>query len=171
MRAVSCRIAIRGGEGRTSDGINRTDFWRSGLGGSDRERRAPRNRSRERQAQQSRIPHRERYRSVRAHRRFAPRDPGRLIINVTGSLLLGFLVRVALDTPAVTLPMRAFLTTGICGGYTTFSTFSYETAGLIDERAYGKAAIYAGASVALAIVGTFAGFAAARWALGVVRAR
>jgi fluoride exporter len=96
---------------------------------------------------------------------------GTLIINITGSLLLGFLVRIALDTPAVTLPMRAFLTTGICGGYTTFSTFSYETAGLIDERAYGKAAIYAAASVVLAITATFAGFAVARWALSVVRAR
>jgi CrcB protein len=96
---------------------------------------------------------------------------GTLIINVTGSLLLGFLVRIALDTPAVTLPMRAFLTTGICGGYTTFSTFSYETAGLIDERAYGRAATYAAASVVLAIMATFAGFGGARWALSVVRAR
>jgi CrcB protein len=94
---------------------------------------------------------------------------GTLIVNITGSLLLGFLVRVALDTPAVTPAMRAFLTTGVCGGYTTFSTFSYDTAVLIDERAYGRAAAYILASVTLALAGTFAGFAVARWALNAVR--
>jgi CrcB protein len=103
--------------------------------------------------------------------RVGPSFPvGTLVINITGSLLLGFLVRVALDTPAVTLPMRAFLTTGLCGGFTTFSTFSYETAGLIDERAYGRAAIYILASVALGLVGMFAGFRTARWALSAIRA-
>jgi CrcB protein len=94
---------------------------------------------------------------------------GTLIINITGSLALGFLIRIALDTPAVTPPMRAFLTTGVCGGYTTFSTFSYDTAVLIDERSYGRAAVYILASVVLALIGTFVGFSAARWALNAVR--
>jgi CrcB protein len=96
---------------------------------------------------------------------------GTLIINVTGSLALGFLIRVALDAPAVTPTLRAFLTTGVCGGYTTFSTFSYDAAVLIDERAYGRAALYIAASVTLAIAGTFVGFSAGRWALSAVRGR
>jgi fluoride exporter len=78
---------------------------------------------------------------------------GTLLINVTGSLLLGLLVRVALETPAVTPTLRAFLTTGLCGGYTTFSTFSYDAAVLIDERSYARAALYIVASVALALMG------------------
>jgi CrcB protein len=96
---------------------------------------------------------------------------GTLVINVTGSLLLGLLVRVALDTPAVTPTVRAFLTTGLCGGYTTFSTFSYDTAVLIDEGSYVRAALYIAVSVALALIGVFAGFAGARWLLATVRGR
>ena len=50
---------------------------------------------------------------------------GTLFVNVGGSLLLGFLVRYALETPAVTPEVRALMTTGLCGGFTTFSAFSY----------------------------------------------
>jgi fluoride exporter len=96
---------------------------------------------------------------------------GTLLINVTGSLLLGLLVRVALETPAVTPTLRAFLTTGLCGGYTTFSTFSYDAAVLIDERSYARAALYIVASVALALMGMVAGFAAARWLMAALRGR
>jgi CrcB protein len=96
---------------------------------------------------------------------------GTLVINVTGSLLLGFLVPIALDTPAITPTVRALLTTGLCGGYTTFSTFSYDAAVLLEEGAYRRAAIYAVGSVVLSVIGTFAGFAAARWVLHAVRGR
>jgi len=84
-----------------------------------------------------------------------------LLINVTGSLLLGFLVRSALVSTSITPEVRAFLTTGFCGGYTTFSTYSYETAVLIEGGQYGRATLYAGLSVAGALLGTFLGFALA----------
>jgi fluoride exporter len=87
---------------------------------------------------------------------------GTLVINVTGSLLLGFLMRYAISTPAVSVEMRALLTTGFCGGYTTFSTYSYETAALIEDGQLGRAGTYALASVLLALAGTFGGFALAR---------
>jgi CrcB protein len=87
---------------------------------------------------------------------------GTLAINLTGSLLLGFIIRYALATPAVSLEMRAMLTTGFCGGYTTFSTYSYETAVLLEEGQFGRAAAYSLGSVVLALLGTFLGFMLAR---------
>jgi CrcB protein len=83
---------------------------------------------------------------------------GTLLVNITGSLLLGFLMRVLLQSTLVTPEMRAMLTTGFCGGYTTFSTFSYETALLLEDGEYGRAALYVGSSVAVSLVGTFLGF-------------
>ena len=87
---------------------------------------------------------------------------GTFLINVTGSLLLGFIIRYALASPAVSVEMRALLTTGFCGGYTTFSTYSYETATLMEEGQYERAGLYALGSVLLALVATFAGFILAR---------
>lgn len=95
--------------------------------------------------------------------RVGPTFPwGTLVINVSGSLLLGVLMRYALATPSVSAELRAFLTTGFCGGYTTFSTYSYETATLLEDGQYGRAGTYALASVVLALLATFAGFVLAR---------
>lgn len=90
-----------------------------------------------------------------------------LIINVTGSFLLGFLMRYALTSGAVSPEARALLTTGFCGGYTTFSTFSYETVLLVEDGEYRRAALYVGLSVVLALAGTIAGLAAASKLLAV----
>jgi len=87
---------------------------------------------------------------------------GTLLINVTGSLLLGFLIRYALSTPGVSVEMRALLTTGFCGGYTTFSTFSFETAALIEDGQYERAGAYVLGSVILSLLATFCGFILAR---------
>ena len=95
--------------------------------------------------------------------RVGPTFPwGTLAINVSGSLLLGVLMRYALATPSVSVELRALLTTGFCGGYTTFSTYSYETATLLEDGQYGRAGLYATASVVLALLATFAGFILAR---------
>jgi CrcB protein len=82
---------------------------------------------------------------------------GTLIVNVSGSLLLGFLLRYALETPAVGPDLRALLTTGICGGYTTFSTFSYETVRLLEDGEYRRAALYVAVSVGVALLATACG--------------
>jgi fluoride exporter len=95
--------------------------------------------------------------------RVGPTFPwGTLVINVSGGLLLGVLMRYALATPSVSAELRALLTTGFCGGYTTFSTYSYETATLLEDGQYGRAGTSALASVVLALVATFAGFVLAR---------
>ena len=94
---------------------------------------------------------------------------GTLIVNVSGSLLLGFVLRYALGTESMSAEMRALLTTGFCGGYTTFSAFSYETASLMERGDYRRASMYVAASVALSLAGMFLGFAAARELLPVRR--
>ena len=94
--------------------------------------------------------------------RFCAEFPyGTLTINVTGSLILGFLVRYATQTNAAP-ELRAALTIGFCGGFTTFSTFSYEAARLIEDGSIGRAAAYMLASVLLSLAAVFAGFAIAR---------
>ncbi|HTE44223.1 MAG TPA: fluoride efflux transporter CrcB [Gemmatimonadaceae bacterium] len=103
------------------------------------------------------------YLSVFIQQRAAADFPtGTLVINVTGSFVLGFILRYALQTDVITPETRAFLTTGFCGGYTTFSTFSYETAKLLEDGEYGRAGLYVGASVGVALFATFLGFAAAQ---------
>lgn len=87
---------------------------------------------------------------------------GTLLINVTGSLLLGFLLRYSLQSTVVSANVRALLTTGFCGGYTTFSTYSYEAAALIEDGEYRRAALYIVLSVVLALAGVFIGIIAAR---------
>jgi fluoride exporter len=90
---------------------------------------------------------------------------GTLVVNITGCLLLGFLIHYALATPAITPEVRALLTTGLCGGYTTFSTFSYETVALIQDCDWRRAALYVGLSVAGSILGVMLGIAGARQVL------
>ena len=87
---------------------------------------------------------------------------GTLVVNVTGSFLLGFLLRYTLDTTAVTPEWRALLTTGLCGGYTTFSTFSYETVALIEDGDWHRATLYATLSFVLALAATAMGVLAAQ---------
>jgi fluoride exporter len=86
------------------------------------------------------------------------------IINVSGSILLGFLMRYGLERSTAGPELRLLLTTGFCGGYTTFSTFSYETARLIEDGDWHQGTVYVAASVVVALVGTFVGFALARMA-------
>ncbi|MBI3789389.1 MAG: fluoride efflux transporter CrcB [Gemmatimonadetes bacterium] len=86
---------------------------------------------------------------------------GTFVINVTGSFLLGFLAR-ALGGDDVHPSLRAALTIGLCGGYTTFSTFSFETMRLAADGLGARAATYVVASVLLSLAAVFAGTALAR---------
>ncbi len=87
---------------------------------------------------------------------------GTLVVNITGSFLLGLFLRYAVDTPTITPEWRAFLTVGFCGGYTTFSTFSYETVALMEDGEWTRAGFYVGLSLFVALVATLLGFAVAR---------
>lgn len=95
--------------------------------------------------------------------RSGPNFPvGTLVVNVTGSLLLGFLWRYALGSDAISPEARALLTTGFCGGYTTFSTFTYETMLLLEDGASARAGAYVLLSVLLSLLGAWLGITAAR---------
>ena len=89
---------------------------------------------------------------------------GTLTINLVGSFALGWFMRYALAAP-IRSEVRAFIAIGICGGFTTFSTFSYETVMMFRDGQWLRAAGYVGASVLLGIAAVLAGFATARhWA-------
>jgi fluoride exporter len=90
---------------------------------------------------------------------------GTLLINISGSFLLGAILRYAIETPTLSPEVRAFLTIGFCGGYTTFSTFSYETVAMLEDGEWTRAGLYVGASVLLSLLGVFLGFAVAREAI------
>ncbi len=61
---------------------------------------------------------------------------GTLIVNVTGSFLIGFIQQVGLNTLAISDTLRLVLTIGVMGGYTTYSSFSYETLRLVEEGSW-----------------------------------
>jgi len=85
-----------------------------------------------------------------------------LLINISGSFLHGLVIRYAVETPTLTPELRAFLTIGLCGGYTTFSSFSYETVALLEDGEWARAALYVVASVVLSLLATLLGLALAR---------
>jgi CrcB protein len=86
-----------------------------------------------------------------------------LFENVTGSLVMGLLVATFAFKSDIPQHMRLFLTTGVLGGYTTFSTFSLDTAVLYERGDnLGMAALYVLLSVALSVGGLFAGLAVVR---------
>ena len=82
---------------------------------------------------------------------------GTLAVNIVGSFLIGVLVEsfaLRWDAGQTT---RAFLVVGLCGGFTTFSAFSLDFVVLVGRNAMGPALLYVIASVALSIVGLYAG--------------
>jgi fluoride exporter len=90
---------------------------------------------------------------------------GTLLVNITGSFLLGAILRWGIESSGLTPEVRAFLAVGFCGGYTTFSAFSYETVHLLEEGEWTRAAAYVGVSVLLSLLATVAGFLVARQVL------
>ena len=84
---------------------------------------------------------------------------GTMIVNVVGSFLIGLLAGYFAFRPGIGQHMRLFLTTGLLGGFTTFSAFSLDTALLIERHQYAMAAGYAAGSVAASLIALFVGLA------------
>jgi CrcB protein len=88
-----------------------------------------------------------------------------MIINVTGSLVIGLFMALFLDlnwTPS----WRLFVAIGILGGYTTFSTFAYEALNLLRDGRYFPALLYIEGSAILTVFGAWIGVVLARVILG-----
>jgi CrcB protein len=84
---------------------------------------------------------------------------GTLIVNVLGSFVIGLFAGYFAFRPGIGQHMRLFLTTGLLGGFTTFSAFSLDAALLIERHAYATAAGYVVGSVFASLVALFVGLA------------
>ena len=91
--------------------------------------------------------------------RWGPQFPyATLLINVSGSVLLGVLTGLVLFHSAPD-QLRTVLGTGFCGGYTTFSTVSFETARLVQERRAAAALLNSAGTLLLSLLGAAGGLA------------
>lgn len=84
---------------------------------------------------------------------------GTFLINVTGSFLIGILMMLFVNRPGINANWRLFLVTGILGGYTTFSTFEWETFTVLRGGAGAVALLNVLLSVALGLGGVWIGAA------------
>jgi CrcB protein len=82
---------------------------------------------------------------------------GIMVVNILGSFVMGCIAGGVTAGWTASPELRAFLSTGVLGGFTTFSAFSLDTAVLIERGDLGHAALYVGGSVALSIAGLFLG--------------
>jgi len=82
---------------------------------------------------------------------------GTLSVNVAGAFAMGVVVAIALKAASFPADLRVFLTSGVLGGFTTFSAFSVETALMIEKGDFIPASLYIAASVILTVLFLFCG--------------
>src|SRR6218665_1789970 len=82
---------------------------------------------------------------------------GTLLVNITGCFMIGLLYGLADKYAALTTEWRLFLVTGLCGGYTTFSSFSYEGISLFRQGNYTYFILYILLSVVAGLLATMGG--------------
>ena len=87
---------------------------------------------------------------------------GTLAINASGSLVIGILMTILTERLIAGTSVRLFLVVGILGGYTTFSSFSYETIALVDGGRWVAAAAYVAATMLSGLLACAAGVLIAR---------
>lgn len=82
---------------------------------------------------------------------------GTLVVNVTGSLLIGFLSVILLERVSIAPEWRNFLIVGLLGAFTTFSTFSLDTLYLLQQAAVVKALLNVFANVLFCLIAAYVG--------------
>jgi CrcB protein len=92
---------------------------------------------------------------------------GTLVVNLVGSFAIGLVHQVGSDTLLIPDNLRVFLTTGVMGGLTTYSTFSYETVRLMETNAWTLAWLNIAVTTTVAIGLCFLGMATGRLLIGV----
>lgn len=88
---------------------------------------------------------------------------GTLAVNLVGSFMIGVVNELGAEALVLSPETRLFLTTGVMGGLTTYSAFSYETARLMERQAWASAWTYVVVTTAACVALCFLGFAAARY--------
>lgn len=81
-----------------------------------------------------------------------------LLINISGSFIIGLVAAYALKNEWFAANWKLFLAAGICGGFTTFSAFSLENLQLLQQGKYLWALLYIAASIVLGLIATFFGY-------------
>lgn len=89
-----------------------------------------------------------------------------LIVNVAGSFALAAMMHVALASAVISPNLRLFLATGVMGGFTTYSTFNYETLEYLRQGALWLAAFNVAGTTILCLLGAIAGLELGRWLVG-----
>lgn len=83
---------------------------------------------------------------------------GTLTVNVVGSLLIGLLIGISEKSPILTLEWRMFLMVGLCGGFTTFSSFTGENLILLRNGQILPLLLYTGLSILLGFTAVYLGY-------------
>jgi CrcB protein len=91
---------------------------------------------------------------------------GTLLVNLAGSFAVAFLMHVSMTGEILSPEWRLLLTTGVMGGFTTYSTFNYETLGYFREGAWGVGVLNVAATLFGCLAAGLAGFALARLIVG-----
>jgi CrcB protein len=91
---------------------------------------------------------------------------GTLCVNVIGSLLIGFVMQVGLNTDIIPQSLRTVITVGFLGAFTTFSTFSFETLNYIQDGVWGMALLNIAVNVIVCLLAVFAGIIIGKLAFG-----
>ena len=105
--------------------------------------------------------------SVGLLRALGPAFPyGTLAVNVIGSFLLGVIMQAGLDTTILSPAARVVLGTGVMGGFTTYSTFNYETLQYLQEGAWAMASLNVATTLLVCLAAGALGVAVARGLLG-----
>ena len=91
-----------------------------------------------------------------------PLPGGTLLVNVIGSFILGLLMTLSLERGTIGAEVRILLGAGFCGGFTTMSTFSYETIALAQQGSIATAVAYIGGTLITCIGAAWLGVIAGR---------
>jgi CrcB protein len=91
---------------------------------------------------------------------------GTMLINVSGSLVIGFFLTLATGRLNISPEARLLVATGFLGGFTTFSSFSYETFQLVEQSDWWAAGIYFAGNTGLGLIAVVLGIFLARWLQG-----
>lgn len=87
---------------------------------------------------------------------------GTFIANMTGSFVIGIVFALAQKGNLLNAEWRMFLAVGLCGGFTTFSSFAYNNLTMLKEQAYGQFVWNVGGSLILGLVAVYLGMVAIR---------